>query len=154
MRERFGMINSFTTHHLFQNRLYLSPLDEKRIKRSIFSKNGSEYKGAGIKSYAKPIGYLLSLVGVSSKLKIGNKIFYIDNKSFSKFIIRSSEIGNVVPCKEVASRFHLLYEKHQKTGYDKNKLDLINGRLKQLIYKNLNIKKMVNSLKNVASHEY
>lgn len=149
------MFNSYVTNHSFENRLYLSPLSESEIKSSIYSENGGEYKGASIRSYSESIGFLLSLLGISSKIKIGDKSYYINNKSFSQFIIRTTELDNVNSPKEAAKKLNDLYIKHKQIGYNQNKIDLINSKIKQIFRKKEmgDFAHILKHLKMVAIHE-
>jgi len=146
------MVNAYTTHHFFENRLYISPVPESRIKENIYSETGDEYKGAGIRSYSKPIGFILSFLSISSKITIGEKDFYINNKSFSKFIIRSNELGETNSIQEAAKKLHCLFVEHKKSGYDKHNLNSVNAAMKILYEKERpNFPQIVKYLKMVAT---
>jgi len=129
------MVNAYTTHHFFENRLYISPVPESRIKENIYSETGDEYKGAGIRSYSKPFGFILSFLFISSKITIGKKDFYINNNSFSKFIIRSAELGKTNSIHEAAEKLNSLFIEHKKSGYDKRTLNSVNAVIKQIFCK-------------------
>jgi len=98
-------MNYHMSSHVFGNRLYIAAASQEEIRESIYLKRdtclggveykqGMELKGAGVRCYSKPIGWLLSLINVSSKISFCGKDFYINNKSFSKLMMRKAELAS------------------------------------------------------------
>lgn len=151
------MLNTYTTYYLFENRLYISPFSESEIKISIYSENGEEYKGASVRSYSKIVGFVLSLLGISSKLNINDKMFYINNKSFSKFVIRSIKLREVNSIKEAAKEFNNLFIEYNEKGYNEIQVNAINKELKKYLFiqKIMDIYLIMRCLKIIAQkNEY
>lgn len=139
------------THHLLGNRLYVtsfdSATDPEWEKRSITdNETGKELYGAGVRSYSKPIGFILSLLGVASKTHVGGEVFYVNNKSVSKLVLRLKEFeaeeaalplnqewGGPSPQNIAAQKLQAIYENHKKSGYDANKVDFLTGQLNAIV---------------------
>ncbi len=120
------ILNSF----LSKDRLYVSTMSEEEIKKCVFSESGEEYVGAGVKAYGIFVGFILSKLDISSKIKVGDKSFYINNKSFSKLVIRNSETE---PGEDSVKELNDRYILSKDFGYDKNKLKALNATLKSIL---------------------
>lgn len=124
------------------NRLYIQP--NKEMHNIIYSTTGSEYQGAGISCYNTFLGWLLSFFNISSKMNFGNKSFYVNNVSFSKFIIRRLELSETGFGHNAARSLHNLYINHKETSsrtiyvndkpleYRKNAIDQLKTKLLEL----------------------
>jgi len=148
------IVNYFLSSHLFENRLYISPTSKDDISKAVHE-DGHELKGAGIRCYSKPIGWLLSLIGISSKINVGDETFYINNRSFSQFIIRSTELVKPTSLGDAARKLDKIYIEHQKKGYNERKVELVNTALKRILSKNeiKDLRGIVGHLEQVAIHE-
>lgn len=122
--------NSYQTVHWLENRLYLSTLSVEEIHDAVFE-NGTEYKGAGIRSYGAFWGLILCILGLATKFRDGDEVFYFNNKSFSKFVIRSLNLTEVSTARDAARALNEVYLKFQKTGYDEKQVNAVNSHLKK-----------------------
>lgn len=128
-------INYLIITHSLENRLYLSPLKPDEIKDDVHD-SGRELSGAGVKCYSKLAGIILSIFGLSSRIKVNkNEYIYINNKSFAKFVIRHVDLQKENPSssKEAAKKLHDLYIKQKESGYDSKKVDLLCKEIKNIL---------------------
>ncbi len=117
------MWDPITVSHLFSNRLYVLSPKEEGNKATLYD-SGKECKGAGVRSYSKPVGAFLSLFKIAIKLKVNNELFYLNNKSVCKLVIRFGKMENIDTSnkKTMIAALHQLYQQNKKTGYDKNRI--------------------------------
>ena len=148
------MVNAFQSTHVLYNRLYLSELTKEEISQSVHAEDGTEYEGAGIRSYGKIVGAIMSLFGLASKLTVGDETFYINNKSFSKCIIRLTELKDINSASDAARKLNEIYLKHKKSGYDAQQVRIVNKDLKQILKENKikDINQMCLRLNQLALH--
>jgi hypothetical protein len=125
--------------------------EESEIKESIFD-NEKELYGAGIRSYGKLFGFLLSIIGFASELKVGEKKFYVNNNSFSQFVIRSVELNSPSSMKDAAKKLDAIYAERKKIGYDKKDVALVKQNFVNIIkYNNVNdIARILKELQEVV----
>lgn len=127
-------LNVFESHGFFENRLYIAAnVDVKTIKSSIETSEDDELKGAGCRSYGKIVGKILSFFGLASKLKIGDKSFYINNRSFSELVIRLNRVPSEdkSSLKTTAVKLQELYLSQKKSKEDVK--EEVNKELKQIV---------------------
>jgi hypothetical protein len=127
----------------FDNRIYFGDQQTREdLLGNIFQK-GIEQKGAGIRCYSAPFGWLLSKIGFASNIEINGQNYYVNTNSFCKFVIRATELVNPSSAKDAAQKLNAIYHRHQKNGYDANKLKNIKDDLKQILEGNEDNKKLV-----------
>ena len=156
--------SSFETHHFFENRLYVASCPEGTLKHSVTDpKDGTELYGASVRSYSKPIGFILSLFGVAAKVEVNNKEFYVNCKSVSKLVLRLKEVeaeeakidpdawNPIGPSSQqiVAGKLHEIYKEHAKTGYDESKVDFLKNELNTMVNGKDNLLKFVQMTKTL-----
>lgn len=124
-------VNYITTSSFFENRIYLSNCQTADELRKSVCSGGRENKGAGIRYYSERIGRILFQFGFATQLRIGEEVFYINLKSFSKFVIRTTMLGKVGSAAEAAQRLHRLYL--SRLGYATRKVKLVSTSLKRIL---------------------
>ena len=105
--------------YLFENRLYFDCFNDCIVDEKT--------KGIGIRSYGKVVGWALWFFGVSKEICVDTKKFYINKKSYLKFLYRISEKSayDQSDLKDTATKINDLYRVFKKVGYKKFKMALI-----------------------------
>jgi len=103
---------------------------EKRIYFDCFSPyiSGSETRGLGFRSYSKVVGWALSFfLGLAKEIQIEGKKFYINKKSYFKFLYRISDktVYDQSDLKAICEKMNDLYRVCGKVGYKYFKMCLI-----------------------------
>lgn len=128
------MVNACQTSGFLENRVFFPAFSIEKVPQVILE-GEKEYKGAGVRGYSQPIGWLLSFFGLSSKLTFGSAEVYINNKSFSKLLLRIAQLApqDTAGPEECARKLHALFIDYKKIGYDQRQLKEVNDNLKQTL---------------------
>jgi hypothetical protein len=103
----------------FQNRLYFDCFADSIV--------GDKTRGIGFRSYGKVMGWVLWFFGKSEEIHVDAKKFYINKKSYFKFLYRISEKSAYAQSdiKDTTMMMGDLYRTFNRIGYNKFKIVLI-----------------------------
>lgn len=115
-------IQTCLRNYAFQSRVYFDfekKLKYKELKKVIHPVKGLEYKGAGIRCHSSIIGKIMNFFKLATKINVDGKIFYLNNKSLCRYVIRKcethkilknfQETDNIARFEEVVLRLNDLY---------------------------------------------
>lgn len=126
-------LDAYVSNRFMENRLYFGPQggDLKALAKDPLD----AYKGASARSYGNFVGFILSKIGYATKVKVGEKEFFVNNKSFCKLMVRHRELRGIgfETEQELHGKVHELYLSHKKTEYDD--ISLLEAKMKDVAVK-------------------
>ena len=95
-----------------------------------------------MRSYGKLMGWLLTFIGFATKIKVNDKEFYVNKKSFCKLVARNIEMGDPLPLTEAAKKLHQIFKERLDKGYNEKEIAKMNRRLKSIVSETQDIHKI------------
>ena len=135
-------IHCFESKHLWDNRLYVAAVAPGEIEAAVCPKGQEELKGASVRSYGKLMGWLLTFIGFATKIKVNDKEFYVNKKSFCKLVARNIEMGDPLPLTEAAKKLHQIFKERLDKGYNEKEIAKMNRKLKSIVSETQDIDKI------------
>ncbi|MCE2983143.1 MAG: hypothetical protein LW832_06215 [Parachlamydia sp.] len=121
----------FINYGRWQNRIFISPIDQEDIKKAVFF--CASYEGAGVRCYSRLYGCLLYYLSIASQLHINGNRVYVNNNSLAKFALRVKKIESeqVFHARHAAMKLNYAYLEYRKKGYDRQQLNQARQELRK-----------------------